>query len=343
MTLRQSEGVLPATREMDRLSERVGSGSSPRVSILLAVFNGATYLPATVASVLAQSFDSWELILVDDGSQDGSNELMKRFTDKRFVKLRQSNAGAATAISNAYAVSRGEFIALLDQDDLWDAEFLSKSVAQLDQQPALQATFSWFRLIDSSGSDLGLTSARISGCLSYESLLRDFVIGATSNVLMRRSAFEASGGIDRTFRRMYDLDLCLRIARLGDECIQCIPHDLMFYRRHPDQISADYGSLVEEWEAVYRKMRRLEPEVVSRAYPIAKSNALRYFARVAYEQRRYQAALGLMTQGYRVAPLQFLIDLRNWTTLLAALCGACLPANLHRRLETFAGYRRSGS
>ncbi len=313
---------------------------APRVSILLAVYNGAKYLSETMDSVLAQSMSNWELLVINDGSSDGSDALIRNYSDPRIRYFEQVNSGAASAILRGYNESTGEFIAFLDQDDIWLSDFLEMHLRRLEERKDLQATFSWFKLIDSSGRPLGLHSQRHHGKVTFEELLCDFTIGATSNVIMRRQAIELAGGIDCEFQRMYDLDLFLRISRITHGCIESIPSDLMLYRRHGSQMSSNYDALMEEWDRVFAKLRCIEPAVLKKQFPVAKSNAARYFARVAYEQMRYGVSLRLLGQGFMAAPVSFLLDLRNWVTLGAASCGMVLPRSIHRQLEKAAGFDR---
>lgn len=316
------------------------SADTPRVSILLAVYNGAKYLSETIDSVLAQSMSNWELLIINDGSTDSSKALIQSYQDPRIRYFEQINSGAASAILRGYNESASEFVAFLDQDDIWLSEFLQTHLEHLKNRKDLQATFSWFKLIDSSGRSLGLHSQRHLGKVTFEELLRDFTIGATSNVIMRRQAIELAGGIDSEIQRMYDLDLFLRISRIGNGCVESIPSDLMLYRRHGSQMSSNYGALMEEWERVFAKLRSIEPDVVRKQFPVAKSNAARYFARVAYEQMRYIASLQILGQSFLASPVSFLLDLRNWVTLGAASCGLVLPRTVHRWLEKAAGFDR---
>lgn len=331
--------------ETNAFEARLKGFQRPKVSILLAVYNGEKYLSATIDSVLAQSMDDWELFIVDDGSKDASWPLIEKYQDPRIQSCRQNNSGAAAAILRGYQHTSGEYVVFLDQDDLWEPEFLQSQIDKLETTKDLQACFTWFKLIDSHGRELGLHSQRHRGRVTFDSLLRDFVIGATSNVLMRRQAIEQVGGIDVSFRRMYDLDLFLRIARIESDCtesgcIESIPKDLMRYRRHGSQMSSDYHGLMEEWNRVFFKLKSIAPDIVEKNMHIAKSNAARYFSRVAYEQKQFPIAIKLLTKGFVAAPLRFFVDTRNWITLGAALCGCVLPKRIHRSLEKLAGFDR---
>jgi glycosyltransferase involved in cell wall biosynthesis len=309
---------------------------SPVVSVVIPVYNRERFLAGAIDSVLAQTLPAFELILVDDGSEDGSAGIVNRYRDTRLLFVRQANRGAAMALDAGIREARADYIAFLDQDDLWETGKLKAHVEMLNRQPEVDLTFSWFRVIDAAGRDVGLNSQRSRGTPDFRGLLEDFVIGGTSNVVVRRSAIGRAGGIDPAFPRMYDLDLFLRIARLAPRNIAAIPADLVRYRRHPAQITRDVRALQQEWETALEKLRRLAPEDVAAAAPKARSNMCRYFARIAYEGAGYRTALGFLKEGSRSAPAAFLADRRNWLTAAACLSGLLLPAPWRRAPERLA-------
>jgi glycosyltransferase involved in cell wall biosynthesis len=312
---------------------------TPIVSVVVPVYNGERFLAATIDSVLAQAFTEFELIIVDDGSTDGSAEIVKLYRDTRLRFVRQANRGPAMAVDAGIREARAGYIAFLDQDDLWETGKLKAHIELLNQRPEIDLTFSWFRIVDEAGRDVGLRSQRARGTFGFRSLLTDFVVGATSNVVVRREAIERAGGIDSSFRRLYDLDLFLRIAWLAPQNVAAIPADLVRYRRHPAQITRDVRALRQEWEAVLEKLRRLAPEDVAAVAHYARSNMSRYFARIAYEAAHYRTALGFLKDSSRLAPAAFLADRRNWLTAAACLSGLLLPGRWHRALERLAGFR----
>jgi hypothetical protein len=149
-----------------------------------------------------------------------------------------------------------EYVAFLDQDDLWEKDKLAVHVDLMQKRPELQLTFSWFRFVNHEGREIGLRSIRYRGTVDFPGLLTEFVIGATSNAVARREAIAKAGGIDLAFSRLYDIDLFLRIAFLAPHVVAAIPRDLMLYRRHDKQQTAgDYHILEQEWELVMDKMR----------------------------------------------------------------------------------------
>lgn len=314
--------------------------ASPLVSIVVCVFNGVEFLDEVVGTVLAQTWTNWELIFVDDGSSDGSADVIRRYPDPRIRLLVQPNRGAASALATGIEAARGEFLALLDQDDLWESEKLEAHLSRMLERPGLDLTFSWFVYADERGEALGLKSIRYRGTIDFTGLLADFVIGATSNVMLRKDAIGRVGGGDATIPRLYDVDLFLRIALLRPGNIEAVPRDLMRYRRHDDQLSRDFQILMTDWESFLEKLRQLAPKEVCQAEGTARCSINRYFARLAYEQRDYREAVRFVWKGFRSSPLVFALDARNWLTAAACGSGALLPGCLHSRLERMAGLRR---
>jgi glycosyltransferase involved in cell wall biosynthesis len=317
--------------------------AAPLVSVLICVYNGQRYLAGALDSALSQTYRDFELIAVDDGSTDGSPAVLDACPDPRLRVIRQPNQGTAAALAAGLQNAKGAYIALLDQDDLWEPDSLAAHLQVLESQPGIALTFSWFRVIDEGGREIGMHSSRHRGRIDFRDLLTDFVIGATSNVVIRRSAIDQAGGVDSSLRRMYDLDLCLRIARLAPGNIASIPRDLMRYRRHAGQLSRNLEALKLEWVRTLDKLRRLAPREVAPVEKRARSNMSRYFAWLAFEDARYSTGLQLLSEGFRYAPSAFVAERRNWLTGAACLSGLLAPAPLHRRLERLAGLRRSES
>ena len=107
------------------------------VSIITPCFNGARYIGETIDSVLSQTYSNWEMIIVDDGSKDNSAEIIKDYLDKRIQYHYQENAGSAAARNNGIRKAQGQYIALLDADDLWYPQFLEKQIAFLHEKKAI--------------------------------------------------------------------------------------------------------------------------------------------------------------------------------------------------------------
>jgi glycosyltransferase involved in cell wall biosynthesis len=312
----------------------------PRVSVIVGVFNAERFLDATIQSLLAQTYTDFEAIIVDDGSTDETPTILRRQTDPRIKVLRQENSGSGAAFHAAFGASQGELVAFLGADDLWDSGSLAAHVGLLDSKENVQLSFSWFRVIDDTGADIGLRSRRCRGLFGFAELFEDFVIAGTSNIVTRRSALVAAGGIDPTFSILFDVDFCLRIALLRPRSIEAIPQDLLYYRRHSSQNTRNLAAMWEEWERLIDKMRRLAPNEVAQVERRARSNYDRYHARLAYEGAEYGKGLSLLYEAFARTPASFVTDTRNWQTLAACLAGSVLPDKILAILERSSGLRR---
>ena len=124
------------------------------VSVITPLYNNKRYISQTIESVIAQTHAEWEMIIVDDGSTDGSDEIVRRYTaaDKRITLLTQQHKGSASARNNGLRHAKGRYIALLDSDDIWDPEFL-ESQLQLLQETGGQLVCSAHRRINENGNE----------------------------------------------------------------------------------------------------------------------------------------------------------------------------------------------
>src|SRR4029078_8525580 len=113
-----------------------GSGM-PLVSVIIAPYNVEPYVGAAIRSALAQTFTDFELIVVDDGSKDGTANMVRQLArqDRRITLVQQTNCGLAGARNSAMRAARGEYFALLDSDDLWEPQLLEAQIAQFEARP----------------------------------------------------------------------------------------------------------------------------------------------------------------------------------------------------------------
>ena len=209
----------------------------PLVSVVIPAYNTARYLPATIRSVLGQSYRSLEVVLVDDGSTDDTPEAVSVFeSDSRFRYCCQPNGGAARARNRGVTESRGEFVAFLDADDLWLPQKLERQMP-LFADPTVSIVYSDRSDIDEN--DRPLTCARLvhyrgSG-LAGQLLVQNFV--PMSSAVIRRHVFEEVGEFDPTLPRSEDLDFWLRVALYFG--FDYVDEPLVLHRRWPMQLTHD--------------------------------------------------------------------------------------------------------
>lgn len=183
------------------------------VSVIIPTYNRADLVQQAVESILAQTWDQYEIIVVDDGSTDDTEHALTRWHG-RIRYERQENQGESAARNRGVQLARGAYVAFLDSDDLWLPGKLARQVEVLERNPAAGVVFCRASLIDGDGRRLpdnsifdldGLTQ------VSFEQLCRKSLF-APSTVVMRRAVFDAVGGFDEAIRYGEDWDLWLRSA-----------------------------------------------------------------------------------------------------------------------------------
>ena len=132
------------------------------VSIITPCYNGSRYITETIESVIKQTYLNWEMIVVDDGSKDNSADIVRRYSkkDNRIMLVQQKNAGSAAARNNGIRRAKGQYIALLDADDLWEPEFLEKQIKFMKEKDAICVFCSYKRIDEKSKEILRPTYAK---------------------------------------------------------------------------------------------------------------------------------------------------------------------------------------
>ncbi|HEY9826962.1 MAG TPA: glycosyltransferase family A protein, partial [Stenomitos sp.] len=219
----------------------------PKVSIVIPAYNAMQYLPETLTNALQQTYDDYEVIIVNDGSTDGTGEWVTHFNHPKVSLITQENQGLSGARNTGILHAKGEYIALLDADDLWHPSKLAKQVELLDASPNAGLIYTWTALVDEHGQPTGrFFSAQDEGKV-WERLLEFNMVGCGSVPLIRRACFEEVGNFDRNLRSFVeDWDLWLRMAKRYD--FRLIKEPLVYYRQRP-------GSASRNWEAMERSYR----------------------------------------------------------------------------------------
>lgn len=192
-------------------------GKSPRVSIIMGVFNAEQTLAEAVDSILAQSFDDWEFVLCDDGSSDRSLEICHRYAENhpgRFVVLENpQNIKLAATLNRCLSVARGSLVARMDADDISVPERLERQVAILDGHPELDLIGTAMRRFDENG----LAGVVLAPSSPDRTTLRRAKPFNHATIVARRQVFDELGGYDESRRaeRCEDYDLWFRFYAHG--------------------------------------------------------------------------------------------------------------------------------
>jgi glycosyltransferase involved in cell wall biosynthesis len=225
--------------------------NASRVSVIIPAYNQARFLAGAIQSVTAQTYRSYEIIVIDDGSTDHCHEVAASFGEQvRYIA--QQNQGLAGARNTGIQAASGEFVGLLDADDLWLPNFLERMVSLADQKPAAAVYYCCAQGMDELGNNLPQVfgGPPINPSLMYQTLLRsDFLIPST--ILLRRDTIVAAGLFDPSLRSCEDWELWLRILPKHDfiGTADC----LVQYRLHGSSLSKNVSVMQHAVRSVMEK------------------------------------------------------------------------------------------
>ena len=246
----------------------------PRVNVIVPAFDAAPHIDETIASVVSQSLDDWELTVVDDGSTDGSADIAGEWArrDARVTLLRQANRGVAAARNAGFATSHAaaEYVLFLDADDGLEASALETMTGYLDRHPDIGMVHCGYTLVDGQGRRIQsggepwtprwVPSGRWIRKLHPDEpdtpFVSVFCLAAIvpSLVLIRRSAYCLTPGWDEGFGQPFeDTNLFLHVALVSR--IHHLPEPLVRHRRHVSQSTADLDRLAGQERKLYERWR----------------------------------------------------------------------------------------
>lgn len=279
----------------------------PIISVIVPVFNGEKTIKETIESVLNQTFTDFELIVIDDGSQDRTLEVVHRIQDSRIKVFSYLNAGQSTSRNRGITIAKGEYISFIDADDLWTPDKLESQLKALQANPEAAVAYSWTNWIDESSQLLGKGSHNTEqGDVFAKLLLNDFVANG-SNSLIRRQALTEVGGFDPSVTPAEDWDLWLRLAVHYQ--FVAVPVPQVLYRISPNSASFNV------W-----KMEASSLRVIEKAYAVA-PQSLQYLKRQSlgnrYKYLTFKAIEGYPERKKGLAAIRFFWNaIRNDPSLL---------------------------
>jgi glycosyltransferase involved in cell wall biosynthesis len=293
----------------------------PKVSVVIPVYNSSAYIAEAIESVLGQTYTHFEIIVVDDGSTDKTQEILDRYRAK--VKcFYQENRGVSAARNVGVRNAKGELIAFLDADDVWLPGKLEKQVRFLTQHAEVPFIFGDTDLFNDSGTVISalLRQKKMASQLPekefvvknpFELLLDENFI-PTSTGLVRRSVLMEAGGFDESLRSVEDRDLWLRIAIKHP--MGCIPEVLSRKRLHAENISSDQLKANQSLLRVYTKIlddpmmsKRVDYHFIkSRLADLHFSLGYGYFKKGMYPEARRHFLLSL-SGGLWLKPLAYFL------------------------------------
>lgn len=244
---------------------------TPKVSVIMSVYNGETYLSEAIKSIQTQSFNNFEFVIVNDASTDRTAEILQHIDDPRIrVLTNQQNLGLTKSLNKALNHCRGEFIARMDADDLSHPLRLEKQVAFLESHPTHALVGSSYYVIDERGRTTSHAGV-LTESAQIKAGLKDQNWFGHGSVMMRKSALGMVGGYDEEFRYAQDYDLWLRLSELYD--VANIHEPLYFWRNTAHAISRSKAREQKHYAELAKKNAQLrilnrEMQQTSPGYPL---------------------------------------------------------------------------
>jgi glycosyltransferase involved in cell wall biosynthesis len=228
------------------------------VSVILPTYNRPGFVAAAIDSVIKQSCPDWELIIADDGSADETADHLRALHDHRITVLRLPHSGNPSKVRNAaIRRARGEYLALLDSDDLWAPTKIETQLATMRSSPGCRWSYTATADIDATGRLVEIAGRApwtpLSGNI-VDALITIRAIVSTSSVMAERSLVEEVGGFDEQQLFGEDYDLFIRLAQRSPVAV--VDRRLMFERNQEDSYSADRIGAYEGWVRLYDNLTR---------------------------------------------------------------------------------------
>ncbi|MBK4732785.1 glycosyltransferase [Oxynema sp. CENA135] len=267
------------------------------ISVIIPAYNAENTIQETLKSVFKQTFTDFEVIVIDDGSQDATVELISNINDPRFRFFSYSNSGQGASRNRGLSHANGEYIAFLDADDLWTYDKLEAQLAALQAHPEAGVAYSWSDCIDENSEFLRRGGHLTVNGNVYTNLLLVNFLENGSNPLIRRSAIDEVGDFDESLPPAEDWDLYLRLA--ARYSFVAVDRPQVLYRVSDRSMSANV-----------KKLEKVSLQVLDRAFNCAPSslqylknfslgNVYKYLTFKALEGKpeRHQALIALRLFG----------------------------------------------
>jgi len=225
---------------------------NPTVSVIIPTYNRAHLIGRAIKSVLNQTYHDFELIVVDDGSKDNTEEVVKRFKDERIRYTRHDkNKGGGAARNTGIKIARGKFIAFLDSDDQWLPQKLEKQIVMFEKKSEkIGVIYTGLFFVNNVYKKICLWIPQKEGNISKDIIFKNYV-GSLSTVIIRRECFEKCGLFDESLPACQDWDIYIRLAK---RChFTFIKEPLVWYCTDNNRITTDLKARVEGHKKILGK------------------------------------------------------------------------------------------
>lgn len=271
----------------------------PKVSVIIPTYNRGSLIARAINSVLSQTFKDFEIIVIDDGSTDNTQEVLESFEGEiRYVY--QQNGGIAKARNRGIELAQGNYIAFLDSDDYWAPEKLALQVRVLDFNPKVGIVYSRMPIVNEAGHVLGMKPNGVSG-RNFHELLRVWGDLPTSSVMTRKDCFSKVGVFDPELPPMEDIDMWIRISYKYD-LFEIEGKTIAYYWRHDHQVTQDHIKVYRGLVKIHEKILKTFPEAPKELITKKLVSNQYILSRLYFRKKMYHEAFAYLCQALRRVP-----------------------------------------
>ncbi len=272
----------------------------PTISVIIHTYNNEKFIAETVESVLKQTYNEYEIIVVDDGSEDGTRDALLPYMQKIRYHYKE-NGGIASAKNAGISLSKAEFIAFLDHDDLWIPDKLKIQIEHFNRNPQIGLVYAKYTSFRDDKELRTKPEKGYSGWIFAKLISKSFI--QTSTVMVKRDCLNAVGPFDESFRLADEYDMFLRIARR----FQCgfVDRELTRYRVHDTNASKNDLLFGKENLRVYKKIYNSYTNLDEKEKKILKKRIGMYSIKVAkglYNQGQLEESMKYQKEALEYLP-----------------------------------------
>ena len=309
--------------------------AAPRVTVVVPAYNGEDVIGGAVETALAQTLESLEVVVVDDGSTDRTAERVASYAadDARVRLVKQGNSGVAAARNRGVAEARGGYIAFLDQDDRWHPRKLDLQAVVLDADPSVALVGCRSALIDREGRLLGWRlGGNASGDVHEEMLEWDMVSGG-SVALVRRDAITTAGGFDTTLPIRSDWDMWIKLTR--QHHFTTVTRTLVGYTRGRSGLSSTSSRMLAAGERVLAAACEGERVTDRRRRWLLGRDAFGVACLCLFDEQPREA-WRCLHRSLSITPAPVLLSPRRVAVVTMLVLYTCLPGRVYDAVLGFA-------
>jgi len=296
------------------------------LSVIMTVYNAADYLRQSIGSILEQSYEDFELIIVDDGSLDESAEIIEGFRDARIRFVRSRHKGRVDSLNSACQIATGDFLAIADADDISHPDRLAKQLQYFERFPECDVVGSWVQVIDANGNDILLRKYPVKHHVIFDTMPYACSVAFPAS-MFRRAMLTEHGLFNPAYIVAHDLDFWLRI--LPESRFHNLPDPLLNYRISRESLARKHA------ETARRETLSLAHSFLKHAKTLDDQQRDFGRARVDYYHGELRSARNRLAGLLRHFPF----TLRYWRFFIPTLLGSRLHSALRRsRLSRLPGW-----